>query len=102
MPSRGMAPTISDPARFFEALVRDMDEACIVVGRDQRVMYMNRRAEQVTGVAAAQGIGKRCLEVFRCPACTLQCGLFDRGEVRNTHASSAQKVEAWSCARTRC
>jgi two-component system response regulator HydG len=86
MAARCMAPTIPDPARFFEALVRDMDEACIVVGRDQRVMYMNRRAEQITGATAAQGIGKRCLDVFRCPACTLQCGLFDLGEVRDTYA----------------
>ncbi len=71
---------------FFEAVVRDMDQACFVVGRDQRVLYMNPRAEELTGVSSDQGVGRPCLEVFRCPSCTTHCGLFELGEVRDVHA----------------
>ncbi|MBI3058715.1 MAG: PAS domain S-box protein [Deltaproteobacteria bacterium] len=72
-------------------LLRDLPIASFAVDGRQRILYLNKAAENATGFAQRNVIGRRCFEVFRCRDsfghlfCKLRCEL-QRGAGKGKNA----------------
>ena len=62
---------------LFRSLVRDLDEAVVLVDRAKRIVQVNRRAEQLTGLRNDDVAGRLCQEVLSCAAGNCRCDVFD-------------------------
>jgi PAS domain S-box-containing protein len=73
-------PTGTDPQ---SVILDSINEGVFTVDLDWNVTSFNRPAEQITGVEAAEAIGRPCCEVFRASLCESSCVLrrtLDSGE----------------------
>jgi PAS domain S-box-containing protein len=76
--TKARQPFFSEIPDLWHHVVETMDEALFLVDRHQRVVYFNRRAQEITGYSAEQVIGQHCVAAFGCPQCRENCGLFER------------------------
>lgn len=60
------------PAQF-ETVLDSVSDAVFTVDRAFRITYFNRTAERVLGVSRAAVLGRYCYDVFRSPACHVDC-----------------------------
>jgi PAS domain S-box-containing protein len=89
MPSAPVAPPVeqivglsrADQQRFWQSVVDTIQEGLLLVSPDQRILYMNRRAEELAGVRLDAVVGTRCTDGICCPQCECRCRLFDEGAV---------------------
>lgn len=58
-----------------EAILESISDGVFAVDPEWRVLSFNRAAEQITGVARADAIGRRCSDVFRASMCETECAL---------------------------
>jgi PAS domain S-box-containing protein len=58
-----------------EAVLESISDGVFTVDLQQRVNYFNRAAEQITGLARAQVLGRKCSDVFRSSMCESGCAL---------------------------
>jgi PAS domain S-box-containing protein len=65
-------PTVLAPT---EAILESISDGVFTVDLDWRITSFNRAAEEITGVARSEAIGRRCSEVFRSSMCGIDCGL---------------------------
>jgi PAS domain S-box-containing protein len=67
---------IQDKTHQREMTILDsVNEGVFTVDPDWRITAFNRAAEQITGVARDQAIGRTCCEVFRADVCETNCPL---------------------------
>ena len=84
MPMYGADGTLSGGVQIF----RDVDtlqarglildsiaDGVFTVDREWKITYFNRAAEQITGVPAAEAIGKSCSEIFKASICGKNCAI---------------------------
>jgi PAS domain S-box-containing protein len=57
------------------AILESISDGVFTVDRDWNITSFNRAAEQITGVARDEAIGRRCSEVFRSSMCGADCAL---------------------------
>ncbi|MCX7014956.1 MAG: sigma 54-interacting transcriptional regulator [Candidatus Sumerlaeota bacterium] len=62
-------------ASFVRAILRCVADGVFTVDRQWRITSFNRAAERVTGVPAAEAVGKRCFEVFHADICEDSCAI---------------------------
>jgi PAS domain S-box-containing protein len=58
-----------------EAILESISDGVFTVDLDWRITSFNRAAEQITGVARADAIGRPCADVFRSSMCGADCAL---------------------------
>ncbi len=58
-----------------ETILDSISDGVFTVDLDWRITSFNRAAEEITGVARSEAIGRRCSEVFRSSMCGADCGL---------------------------
>ncbi len=58
-----------------EAILESISDGVFTVDLNWRITSFNRAAEEITGVARSEAIGRRCSEVFRSSMCGADCGL---------------------------
>jgi PAS domain S-box-containing protein len=58
-----------------EAILESISDGVFTVDLDWRVTSFNRAAEQITGVAKADAVGRPCADVFRSSMCGEDCAL---------------------------
>lgn len=58
-----------------EAILESISDGVFTVDLDWHVTSFNRAAEEITGVARADAIGRRCADVFRSSMCGADCAL---------------------------
>jgi PAS domain S-box-containing protein len=66
------------PAQTFadvKTILDSINDGVFTVDAGFRVTSFNRAAQTITGVSAAQAVGRRCWEVFRADICEGQCAL---------------------------
>ncbi len=68
-------PTVSVSEEATAAILDSISDGVFTVDRDWRITSFNRAAEQITGVAREEAVGKRCSEVFRASMCEAECAL---------------------------
>ncbi len=60
-----------------EAILESISDGVFTVDSEWRITSFNRAAEQITGVARSDALGRRCSEVFRSNMCTTACALHE-------------------------
>ncbi len=63
-----------DP-QFVDLILKNVADGVFTVDRQFKITFFNRAAEQITGYADHEAIGKRCHDVFRTPICHQDCPL---------------------------
>jgi PAS domain S-box-containing protein len=58
-----------------EAILESISDGVFTVDLDWHITSFNRAAEEITGVARSEAIGRLCSEVFRSSMCGADCGL---------------------------
>jgi len=58
-----------------ESILESISDGVFTVDQNWHITSFNRAAEQITGVARDQAIGRRCSEVFRAATCESACAL---------------------------
>jgi len=58
-----------------DAILDSIEDGVFTVDTDWRITYMNRAAEEITGVERTEAVGKPCCEVLRATACEAGCPL---------------------------
>ncbi len=58
-----------------EAILESISDGVFTVDQKWRVTWFNRAAEDITGVARGEAIGRLCSEVFRSSMCQSECAL---------------------------
>jgi PAS domain S-box-containing protein len=58
-----------------DAILESISDGVFTVDLDWRITSFNRAAEQITGVARADAIGRPCADVFRSSMCGADCAL---------------------------
>jgi PAS domain S-box-containing protein len=64
-------------AKILEAVFDQLSDALIIYDRDLKITGVNRAAERLIGLTAAEMVGRDCRDVFRCNACENTCGLLE-------------------------
>ena len=68
----GPAPPLSPQT---EIILNSIADGVFTVDLDWRVTFFNQAAEEITGVPAAEALGRPCCEVFRANVCESACVL---------------------------
>lgn len=63
------------PDRATTIILESISDGVFTVDHDWRVTSFNRAAEQITGIARKEAIGKHCWDVFRSNMCEGDCAL---------------------------
>ncbi len=58
-----------------EIILNSIADGVFTVDSEWRITFFNRAAQQITGVSAAEAIGRPCYEVFRANICESVCAL---------------------------
>ncbi len=56
-------------------ILENIPEGVFAINRECRITYFNQRAEEITGYAREQALGKTCHEVFRPEICQSTCSI---------------------------
>ncbi|MBU1547855.1 MAG: sigma 54-interacting transcriptional regulator [Proteobacteria bacterium] len=60
---------------FRGSILGAITEGVFTVDRDLRITSFNRSAEKITGVTAAEAIGRKCHEIFQSDICDFTCAI---------------------------
>jgi PAS domain S-box-containing protein len=74
-PRRQQGPAPGLPSIATDAILESISDGVFTVDADWRILSFNRAAEQITGVAREDAIGRRCSDVFRASMCETECAL---------------------------
>ncbi len=58
-----------------EAILESISDGVFTVDLEWRITSFNRAAEEITGIARGEAIGRLCSEVFRSSMCEMECAL---------------------------
>jgi len=72
-PSLAIAPSALPPQTAI--ILDSIADGVFTVDLDWRVTFFNRAAEEITGIPAAEALGRPCCEVFRANVCETACVL---------------------------
>jgi len=75
MKPRKKKPYATLPAVATDAILESISDGVFTVDRDWRILSFNRAAEQITGVARKDALGRRCSDVLRASMCETDCAL---------------------------
>ncbi len=78
LPDIGMSGRKRNPILLLnptEAILESISDGVFTVDMNWRVTSFNRAAEEITGVARREAIGRLRLDVFRCSMCGSGCAL---------------------------
>lgn len=76
-----------DNAHFWREVVDTMNEGLLLISPDKRVVYINRKAQEIIGRSLEEARGMPCIDAIRCPQCNCCCRLFDEGEMEGVSVS---------------
>ncbi len=79
----------SDP-RFLPVIFQSIPHGIFTIDENGRITSFNQAAEQITGFAATEAIGKRCYNVFRTDICQQDCPL--KRSVRTMEKTEGREV----------
>jgi PAS domain S-box-containing protein len=63
------------PSIATDAILESISDGVFTIDAEWRILSFNRAAEQITGIAREDAIGRRCSEVFRASMCETECAL---------------------------
>jgi PAS domain S-box-containing protein len=75
-----------------EIILESISDGVFTVDHDWRIMSFNRAAEEITGIAREEAIGRYCWEVFRSNMCEVNCALRRTMEEGKSFVSSSTYI----------
>ncbi len=66
----------------LESIMQTMGEGLFTVNNEQKIIYFNHAAEEISGYKKEEITNKTCVEIFRCPNCTLNCAFLNSSEAK--------------------
>ncbi len=72
----GGVETIRNMKRIY-AIMDSVADGLFTVDEGMHITHFNKAAEEITGVAAADALGKPCYEIFKSEACTGACPMVE-------------------------
>jgi PAS domain S-box-containing protein len=72
---RASSQTAGHLPRHTEIILNSIADGVFTVDLDWRITFFNQAAEEITGVSAADALGRPCCEVFRANICESACVL---------------------------
>ena len=76
-----------DDSQFWQQIVDSMNEGLLLISPDKRIVYINRKAQELIGRSREDALGRPCTEAIRCPNCACCCLLFEDGEMEGVTVS---------------
>ncbi|MBI4952889.1 MAG: sigma 54-interacting transcriptional regulator [Myxococcales bacterium] len=73
--------------RFWQSVVDTMNGGLMLVDADRRVIYLNRKAEELTGARVGEAPGALCTDAINCPQCSCRCRLFEEGDLEGVEVT---------------
>ena len=70
----------SSHLNFWREVVDVMNEGLLLVSPDRRILYLNRKAEELIGTTQAEAQGRECADAINCPQCRCRCRLYEEGD----------------------
>ena len=74
-------PACEAQQRFWQSVVDTMNEGLLLISPDRRIVYINQKAEEITGAELGRVADVVCTDAVNCPQCACRCRLFDEGEI---------------------
>jgi sigma-54 dependent transcriptional regulator, acetoin dehydrogenase operon transcriptional activator AcoR len=71
----GTGPPKSDLSPQTQIILNSIADGVFTVDLDWRITFFNKAAEEITGIGAAEAVGRPCCEVFRANVCETTCVL---------------------------
>ena len=72
---------------FWQHVVDTMNEGLLLVDRDRRIVYLNKKGEELVGAKLEQVRGQVCVDAINCPQCQCCCRLFEEGGAERIEVS---------------
>ena len=69
---------------FWIKLLNVLDEALFIVNAERRIVFFNRKAEQITGYSQEEVLGHPCVQAVHCANCLCECILFEDGTIEDS------------------
>ncbi|MCI0479649.1 PAS domain-containing protein, partial [Candidatus Uhrbacteria bacterium] len=73
------------------ALAELTSEGLFVVDRERTILHFSKRAEEITGIAAVDVVGRPCVTGFQCSRCFNACPIFDYHHVQTQGVTILRK-----------
>lgn len=77
------------PQNTTEIILESISDGVFTINPDWQITTFNRAAEEITGVARSEAIGRHCWEVFRSNMCEARCALRQTMEDKKSSSSTA-------------
>lgn len=68
-------PNGAPPGIATDSILESISDGVFTVDSRWRITSFNRAAEEITGIARSEAIGRRCSDVFRASMCESECAL---------------------------
>ena len=68
-------PNNPDLSPQTQIILNSIADGVFTVDLNWRITFFNKAAEEITGIGAAEAVGKPCCEVFRANVCETTCVL---------------------------
>ena len=69
------SPHKPDLSPHTQIILNSIADGVFTVDLTWRITFFNKAAEEITGIAAAEAVGRPCCEVFRANVCETTCVL---------------------------
>lgn len=64
-----------EPNQFFNVILNSIADGVFTTDREGRVTFFNKAAQEITGFASKEAIGRYCFDIFRADICQSRCAL---------------------------
>lgn len=72
---------------FWQEVVDTMNEGLLLVGPDRRIVYINKKGEELVGRTLQEVRGSLCVDAISCPQCKCCCRTFEEGRAENVEVT---------------
>ncbi len=77
--------TLLESGRYKSVILDSIADGVFAVDAEWRICSFNRAAEEITGIARAEAMGRQCSEVFRASICESACALRETMRTGRAH-----------------
>jgi len=62
-------------SKFFDIILNSVADGVFTVDNEQKITFFNKAAEDITGFAIQEALGRSCYDIFRADICLSRCAL---------------------------
>jgi len=64
-----------EKSKFFDIILNSVADGVFTVDNEQKITFFNKAAEDITGFAIQEALGRSCYDIFRADICLTRCAL---------------------------